>query len=477
MAKIVMIGGGVAGLIGSVLLARDGHHVTLLERDPAPPPAPTDAWDRWERRGVTQFRLPHAFLPRFREILDHDLPDVVAALESDGALRYNRIRALPERVTGGWRDGDERFDQVTGRRPMIEAALARVAAAEPGVEIRRGAAVRGLTTGRQLIAGVPHVTGVTTVGGAIVAADLVVDASGRRSALGDHLAAIGGRRPAEQHAAGSFVYYARHYRSSDGSLPALLGAPLLHHDSVSTLTAVADSGYWSVVLFTSARDAALRACRDAAVWERVVGAFGSVAQWIDAEPVTGIDRIAGIADRSRRLVLDRQPIVTGLVAVGDASTCTSPALGRGASMAALHVSCLRDVLASVGSDLPIELMHAFDAATAAVVTPLIDDTLRIERHRLAQVDAQMAGADYTTDDPAWAFASALRSKAMGDPEVLRAAVSIESLLARGVEVAGRADIVERLRAVDPVPASGPTRAELVSLAGGGRSRALEPALR
>ncbi len=137
----------------------------------------------------------------------------------------------------------------------------------------------------------------------------------------------------------------------------------------------------------------------AEVWERVVGAFPAVAPWIDAEPVTGIDRIAGIADRSRRLVLDRQPIVTGLVAVGDASTCTSPALGRGASMAALHVSCLRDVLASVGSDLPVELMHAFDAATAAVVTPLIDDTLRIERHRLAQVDAQMAGADYTTDDP------------------------------------------------------------------------------
>ena len=185
------------------------------------------------------------------------------------------------------------------------------------------------------------------------------------------------------------------------------------------------------------------------MWERVVGAFPAVAQWIDAEPVTGIDRIAGIADRSRRLVLDRQPIVTGLVAVGDASTCTSPALGRGASMAALHVSCLRDVLASVGSDLPVELMHAFDAATAAVVTPLIDDTLRIERHRLAQVDAQMAGADYTTDDPGWAFASALRSKAMGDPEVLRAAMSIESLLARGVEVAGRADIVERLRGRRP----------------------------
>jgi hypothetical protein len=157
--------------------------------------------------------------------------------------------------------------------------------------------------------------------------------------------------------------------------------------------------------------------------------------------------------------------------------CTSPALGRGASIAALHVSCLRDVLASVGPDLPVQLMHAFDAATAAVVTPLIDDTLRVESHRLAQVDVQMAGAPYTTDDPGWAFASALRSKAVGDPEVLRAAMAIESLLTRGVEVAGRADIVERLGAIAPVAASGPTRAELVSLAGAGRSSALEPALR
>ena len=42
MADVVVVGGGVVGLCGSLLLARDGHRVTLLERDPAPPPLSSD---------------------------------------------------------------------------------------------------------------------------------------------------------------------------------------------------------------------------------------------------------------------------------------------------------------------------------------------------------------------------------------------------------------------------------------------------
>ena len=57
-----------------MLLAEDGHDVTLLERDAAEPPAPSEAWEAWDRRGVNQFRLLHFLLPRFRFELERELP-------------------------------------------------------------------------------------------------------------------------------------------------------------------------------------------------------------------------------------------------------------------------------------------------------------------------------------------------------------------------------------------------------------------
>ena len=70
MARIVVIGGGVGGLTSGMLLARDGHDVTVLERDAAPTPETADeAWNNWDRRGVNQFRMVHLFAPRFRALL------------------------------------------------------------------------------------------------------------------------------------------------------------------------------------------------------------------------------------------------------------------------------------------------------------------------------------------------------------------------------------------------------------------------
>jgi 2-polyprenyl-6-methoxyphenol hydroxylase-like FAD-dependent oxidoreductase len=191
MSELLVVGGGVTGLSAAVLLARDGHKVTVLERDPAPQPSPERAWSGWERRGVTQFRLPHLFLARFTEILTAEAPDVLAALEDAGAFRSNRILQLPESVTGGPRPGDERFDQVTGRRPLVEAVLAAVAGAERGVVVRRGVAVRGLATDDASRGEHPRVRGVVTDAGETIEADLLIDASGRRSRLPDWLEAAG----------------------------------------------------------------------------------------------------------------------------------------------------------------------------------------------------------------------------------------------------------------------------------------------
>ncbi len=184
MSEIVIIGGGMGGLTAALLLAKDGHRVTVLERDPSPPPADGDAaWDSWERRGVNQFRMIHFFLARFRGVIEAELPEVVKELESDGVLRLNAIAEAPAELTGGYRDGDERFEAMTGRRPMVEAAFGRTADAAPGVTVRRGVAVKGLLTGDPTTDGIPHVIGVVTDGGEEIRADLVVDATGRRSSL------------------------------------------------------------------------------------------------------------------------------------------------------------------------------------------------------------------------------------------------------------------------------------------------------
>jgi glycine/D-amino acid oxidase-like deaminating enzyme len=59
MSRIVVCGGSVIGLSTAMMLAIDGHTVTVVESDgSAAPTEPADAWDAWQRTGVSQFRQP-----------------------------------------------------------------------------------------------------------------------------------------------------------------------------------------------------------------------------------------------------------------------------------------------------------------------------------------------------------------------------------------------------------------------------------
>ena len=355
MARIVMVGGGMVGLGGALLLQRDGHDVTVLERDPGGCPDPQRAWERWERRGVSQFRRPHGFLARFTTTVRAEMPDVATAFTDAGALEWSPLEVLPAAVTGGPRPGDDRFRAITGRRPLMEAVMAR-AAADAGAEIRRGAGVRGLAT-RPDRDGRIDVRGVVTEQGEELAADLVVDAGGRRSAMPSWLRDAGSPGPKEEVDEAGFLYYARHFRSSDGSLPAMRGPVLQPYGSFSTATLPADHGTWSVVIFTASRDPALRPLHDEQRWNKVIRACPLVAHWIDAEPITEIDVMAKIEDRRRHYVLDGIPVATGVVPLGDAWAATNPSVGRGLTIGFLHAVALRDVLRSAPTDDRVELMQ------------------------------------------------------------------------------------------------------------------------
>jgi 2-polyprenyl-6-methoxyphenol hydroxylase-like FAD-dependent oxidoreductase len=462
MARIVIIGGGIGGLTTALLLARDGHHVTVLERDAASAPAPDEAFDRWERRGVAQFRQPHVFLPRFRQILDDELPDVVVDLVARGALRTNRLTSMPEAMTGGIRPSDERYTQVTGRRAMVEATMAAAADREPAITVRRGATVTALVTGAAGPDGAPHVAGVALADGEHVAADLVVDASGRRSVLPRLLREAGATSPVEEVASGSFVYYCRHFRSPDGQLPPLLGPPLQPYDSVSFVLIPGDNGHWSIGLMAGGTDSWMRAATDPDVWTRIAAAYPLVAPWLEGEPTTDVQVMARTPDRLVRFVVDGRPVATGVVAIGDAAATTSPAYGRGMTLAAMQSLCLRDVLREVSPTDAGELAHRWHDRIGNTVWPFVRDTLAVGRHRLAEIEAQVAGVPYETDDESWQLLQALGRAAPRDPELLRAMLNMASVFERGADIKRRPRLVERLAALgDLPPLPGPSRRELV----------------
>ena len=348
MARIVIIGAGVVGLGTAMLLAGDGHQVTVLERDPISPPEPVEAWERWQRPGLNQFRLPHFFLAGFRSVVDAELPEVSGALRAAGALRLNVIGDAPREMTGGWRDGDDCYELLTGRRPVVEAVIATQAAATRGVEVRRGTAVTGMVSGASALPGVPHVTGVRTKDGESIPADLVVDMSGRRSALPGWLSEIGARDPAEELEDSGFVYYGRHFRSVDGSVPPAIGPNVMDWGTITSLTLPADNGTWAIALVTTSKDTALRPLRETGRWEAVVRGLPLVAHWLDGTPIEdGVQVMAHLEDRYRGFVADGRPVATGVVAVADSWACSNPANGRGASIGMLHAVTLRDQLREV----------------------------------------------------------------------------------------------------------------------------------
>lgn len=470
MAEIVVVGAGVVGMGLGMLLARDGHTVTLVERDAQEAPAdPEEAWAAWERRGVNQFRLAHLFLPRYRHIIDAELPQLASALERDGALRLNQLLEIPESIRGAIREGDDRFELLTGRRAVVERAVASVAAQTPGLAIRRGTTVVGLLTGTQVLAGTPHVVGLRTDVGEEMVADLVIDCSGRRSALGSWLADIGARPMKEELEDSGFIYLGRHFRSRDGGLPPALGGSLQPYGSISVLTLPADNDTWSVTLVAQSGDKALLGLRDVERWETVVRALPTVAHWLDGDVIE--DRVvtmSKIEDRHRDFRPGGVPVATGVLPVADAWACTNPSVGRGASIGMMHAQALRDCLRETSPDRPDELSESFAVATEAACEPWYRSTLAFDRHRLNEMAARARGESYHPGTPDYEATQALQAAVTEDADCLRGFLDIAGVLETPEQVIARPGLLKKVIKLGADwrdrTALGPDRSELVKLA-------------
>lgn len=466
MGSVIICGGGVIGLSTAIMLARDGHQVTVLEADPGGVPATADeAWAAWTRRGVAQFRQPHNLFPRFRQVCEQELPGLLDRLLAAGCPVADYLGGPgngqpPTLVSAGPGPGDEMFRSVAGRRPVVESVIATAAQDQPGVTIRRGVRVTELTRGPSAIPGVPHVTGVRTSDDDEERADLVIDAMGRRSPGLALLRALGARPAVVESEDSGFTYYTRYFTGP--SRPGLIGPALMPLGTISLLTVDGDNDTWSVTAYSASADGPVKALRDPEVFTRLVRACPLQAHWLDGEPLTGVLPMAGILDRYRRFSVDGVPVVTGFAAVGDAWACTNPSAGRGVSVGMVHAQLLRRTVREHLDD-PATFASVWDRDTELTVAPFFRNQIRADRARLAEMTALREGRRPPPPEPA---SARLLAAAMQDPDVFRAFLETVVCLALPEEVMARPNIaaaVDKLGGEAPRPFPGPDRTRLLEL--------------
>ena len=343
-------------------LGRAGHVVTVIERDDTPMPATADEAFEWNRRGAPQVRHSHAFLARLRNLLRDHQPDILDALLAEGATEMRFGDGVPAEMEFEPEPGDDDLVMIACRRTTFEWVLRRAALAEANVTIRTGLAADGpplqrtrrrppqpprnseprsrlATTNRLRISGLRAVvTGVRLDDGTELAADLVVAANGRRSAVADWLAEIGARPVSETVEDTGIVYASRFYRLlPDAEVPPRTGPIGGDLGYVKYGTFVGDNRTFSITLAVPTGDDELRRrLADPVAFDAAARSLPATAPWLDgrAEPITPeVHMMAGLLNKWSDYVVDGEPAAVGLVPVGDAVLCTNPLYGRGCSTA------------------------------------------------------------------------------------------------------------------------------------------------
>ncbi|MFD9725182.1 FAD-dependent oxidoreductase [Streptomyces sp. NPDC059072] len=431
MARVAIIGGGISGLATALMLGRRGHLVTLFEQDARQAGDHLDEdFYHWKRTRVPQAVQPHSFLAPVRTVLRTETPDVYEDLLARGAREYHDFDWFGEHPPH--RAGDEDLVTLRTRRIVLEAALTAAVRREASVDVRRGAPVRGLAfeDGHP-----PRVTGVR-VGTETHPADLVVDASGRRSPVPAWLTAAGCRPPVvESHRTG-IAYLCRWYRlRADG--PRDPGRVKTGSDAPYALAGVfpSDNDTFALHLVLSTGDPTRGALTDPAVFEAAARLFPATAAWLDLdpEPRSAVLAMAGLDNRWTSLTDDDGPVVAGLVNAGDSLVHTNPTLGHGVALglyAAQHLATHVDEIVADPADY-----HSW--ATRAL-RPWFD----------AQVKADHAAGRRLAEStpPSDRRAAARAVCAFEDPVVMRARAQVRHLLRPADDAYGADEVHGRVTA-------------------------------
>lgn len=333
----VVIGGSVAGLMAARVLVDHFDAVTVLERDVLPEGAE-------HRAGVPQARHAHALMKRGQQVLDGMFPGLTAEVLAAGGCTAKVGSEFRVYSRAGWL-ADTDYEMLQCGRTLLESVIRRRVRGLARVTIVEGTRVIDLLSATPgAVTGVRHAPrdGAEQE----LAADLVVDASGRTSKASEWLVKLGYAAPPVEEVDARVGYASRLYRPAPGwSAPwrGILVQPAPPDEPCGGGVLQVEGGLLLVSAYGGSG-------RYAPTDEEGFAAFvrGLRTPEIDlclrgAAPVSAIHGFRDLVDRMRRFErMPRRP--DNLLVTGDAVCTFNPVYGQGISVAAIGAELLRECL-------------------------------------------------------------------------------------------------------------------------------------